>query len=56
MDAEGSGHEAQTPLDVAVVRETMLKKALMPEIAYRMHNISQCDLPASRSLLAKSLN
>lgn len=56
MDAEVGGHETETPLDVAAVRETMLKKVLLPEIANRMHNISQCDLPASRALLAKSLD
>lgn len=55
MDAEASGHDAQVPLDIAVIREAMLVKALTPELAYRMHNISQCDLPASRALLAKSM-
>lgn len=55
MDAESSTHEVQKPLDASAIRETMLLKAVSPEIAYRMHNISQCDLPASRSLLAKSV-
>lgn len=55
MDAETSGHESQVPLDIAAIREAMMVKALTPEIAYRMHNISQCELPKSRALLAKSM-
>lgn len=55
MEAEASGHDAQTPLDMVAIREAMMVKALTPEIAYRMHNISQCELPKSRALLAKSM-
>lgn len=55
MEAEATGHDWQTPLDIAAVREAMLEKAVSPEISYRMHSISQCDLPASRALIAKSM-
>lgn len=55
MEAEATGHEAQAPLDVAAIRDAMMVKALTPEMAYRMHNISQCDLPRCRALLAKSI-
>lgn len=55
MDAGTSGQETQIPLDVATIRDELMTKATTPEIAYRMHNISQCDLPASRALFAKSL-
>lgn len=55
MDAGTSGQETQVPLDVAKIRDELMTKATTPEIAYRMHNISQCDLPASRALFAKSL-
>lgn len=55
MDAGTSGQETQVPLDVTTIRDELMTKATTPEIAYRMHNISQCDLPASRALFAKSL-
>lgn len=55
MDAEVGTHEPQVPLDIADIREEMLEKAITAEIAYRVHNLSQCDLPASRALLAKSM-
>lgn len=55
MDVEVSGQEDQVPLDVPTIRELMISKAMSPEMAYRMHNTSQCNLMASRSLLAKSL-
>lgn len=55
MEAEATGHEAQTPLDVTAIRDAMMVKALTPEMAYRMHNISQCELPRCRALLAKSI-
>lgn len=55
MDAEATGQETQVPLDAATIREELMTKAMTPEMAYRMHNISQCNLPASRSLFAKSL-
>lgn len=55
MDAEASGHEAQAPLDIVAIREATMAKAVSPELAYRVHNISQCELPKSRALFAKSM-
>lgn len=55
MVAETGGYDVQTPLDIATVRTNMMTRAMAPEVAYRMHNISQCDLPSSRALLAKSM-
>lgn len=55
MDAEGTSQELEEPHNALAVREATIAKAMSPEMSYRMHNISQCELPSSRALLSRSM-
>lgn len=50
-----TGHESQEPMNPDEIRKNVKSKTVSPEMQYRMHSISQCDLPVSRALLAKTL-
>lgn len=48
-----NAQDIEKPMEPVDIREKVKDKALMPEMQYRMHSISKCQLPVSRALLSK---
>lgn len=48
-----NAQDIEKPMESKEIREKVKEKALMPEMQYRMHSISKCQLPVSRALLSK---